>query len=86
MKPLCDLLAVKDENVLSMVLDGVTNILTTAEKLGETEKVALIVEECGGLERVEALQTHENEDIYEKALNIVETFFPLDHDDLLVIF
>merc|ERR1712066_1003152 len=40
------------------------------------DKVAMMVEECGGLDRVEALQSHENEAIYQKALSIIETFFP----------
>jgi len=63
LKPFCDLLAAKD-------------ILATADKLGETDKVAMMVEECGGLDRIEALQSHENETIYHKALQIIETFFP----------
>jgi len=76
LKPFCDLLAAKDEKTVNVVLDGLINILSTAEKLGETDKVALMVEECGGLDRVEALQSHENEAIYQKALQIIENFFP----------
>jgi len=76
LKPFIDLLAAKDDKTISVVLDGITNILTTAEKLGETDKVALMVEECGGLDRIESLQTHENEAIYHKALNVIERFFP----------
>jgi len=78
LKPFCDLLAAKDDKVVCVVLDGVTNILTTAEKLGEVDKVAMMVEECGGLDRIEALQSHENETIYHKALQIIESFFTGD--------
>merc|ERR1712183_32682 len=76
LKPFCDLLAAKDDKTVGVVLDGIANILTTAEKLNETDKVAMMVEECGGLDKIEALQSHENEQIYHKALQIIETFFP----------
>jgi len=78
LKPFCDLLAAKDDKTVSVVLDGVSNILSTAEKLSEVDKVAMMIEECGGLDRIENLQTHENEAIYQKALQIIESFFPDD--------
>lgn len=76
LKPFTDLLAAKDDKTVNVVLDGIVNILSTADKLGETDKVAVMIEECGGLDRIESLQTHENEVIYQKALHIIETFFP----------
>jgi importin subunit alpha-2 len=76
LKPFCDLLAAKDDKTVGVVLDGISNILTTAEKLAETDKVAMMVEECGGLDKIENLQAHENEQIYQKALSIIENFFP----------
>ncbi|XP_060521920.1 importin subunit alpha-1 [Cylas formicarius] len=74
-KPLCNLLNSKDFKTVAVVLDGLNNILTAANKTGEVEKVAILVEECGGLDSIEALQTHDNEKIYEKALSIIENFF-----------
>jgi len=76
LKPFCDLLAAKDDKTVGVVLDGVSNILATAEKLSEVDKVAMMVEECGGLDKIEQLQAHENEVIYHKALSIIENFFP----------
>merc|ERR1719309_930896 len=76
LKPFCDLLAAKDDKTVGVVLDGISNILATAEKLNETDKVAMMVEECGGLDKIEQLQAHENEIIYHKALQIIENFFP----------
>jgi len=76
LKPFCDLLNAKDDKTVGVVLDGINNILATADKLNETDKVAMMVEECGGLDKIEQLQAHENEVIYHKALQIIENFFP----------
>ena len=73
--PMCALLEAKEPKTILVVLDGLANILAAAEKMGELEKVSLHVEECGGLDRVEALQSHENVEIYHKSLAILEQYF-----------
>ncbi|KAG5895328.1 hypothetical protein JTB14_000599 [Gonioctena quinquepunctata] len=75
LKPLCNLLNSKDYKTVAVVLDGLANILNAANKMGEVEKVAIMIEECGGLDGIESLQSHDNEKIYEKALNIIENYF-----------
>lgn len=75
LKPMCNLLNSKDYKTVSVVLDGLGNILNAANKMGEVERVAMMIEECGGLDGIEALQSHDNEKIYEKALSIIENYF-----------
>lgn len=73
--PFCRLLVSKDWNTILVVLDGLTNILNAAEKMGELEKVAIMVEEAGGLDKLEQLQNHENEQVYQKSMALIDTFF-----------
>ena len=60
-------LSSRDEKPIYFSLDGIANILTTAEKLNEFDNVAIMVENCGGLNRIEQLQHHRSETIYRKA-------------------
>ncbi|CAH2006082.1 unnamed protein product [Acanthoscelides obtectus] len=75
LKPMCNLLNSKDQKTVAVILDGLANILNAANRMGEVEKIAILIEECGGLDGIEALQNHDNEKIYEKALSIIENYF-----------
>ncbi|OXB77218.1 UNVERIFIED_CONTAM: hypothetical protein H355_012585 [Colinus virginianus] len=77
--PFCSLLSVKDSQVVQVVLDGLKNILIMAGD--EASTIAEIIEECGGLEKIEALQQHENEDIYKLAFEIIDQYFSGDDID-----
>ncbi|XP_032666865.1 importin subunit alpha [Odontomachus brunneus] len=79
---LCNLLDTKDWGITIVVLDGLSNILQAAEKMGQVDQVAMIIEETGGLDKLEALQHHENEQIYHKSMSIIDLFFSGDDEQV----
>lgn len=81
MKPYCDLLDAKDSRTVRVVLSGIANIFQFAEKIGGTENLCTLFEEIGALDKLEALQNHENEEVYKKAFHLIESYFT-DGDDV----
>jgi len=85
-KPLCDLLVTSEQRMIGVALDAIENILKIGQQkqqengLPENPVVAL-VEQAEGLHRLEALQEDPNEDVYHKAVRLLETYFPLEDDD-----
>lgn len=77
-KPICCLLGTKDAKIIRVLLDALTNILNAADQFGQADTVAMTIESDGGLDKIEALQQHENIEIYEAALAIIEKYFAGD--------
>lgn len=48
------------------------------EKGGQLKQSRLYFEEIGGLEKIENLQDHQNEDVYKIAYEMMEHFFSED--------
>ncbi|KAF7256070.1 hypothetical protein EG68_07442 [Paragonimus skrjabini miyazakii] len=71
--PLCRMLGARDTQVVQVVLDGLSNILSAAGD--NRDQVTAMIEECGGLDRIEALQEHQNMDIYRLAYDIIDRYF-----------
>jgi importin subunit alpha-1 len=78
-KPLCDLLTVKDVKIVNVALEGLSNILKSGEAVAnETDginKYCDVIEEAGGLEALDKLQYHKDKEIYDKVLDILDTYF-----------
>ena len=85
-KPLCDLLTMMDNKIIQVALDGLDNILKvgdmdkTAAGPGAVNQFAIYVEEAGGMITIHNLQSHDNGDIYKKAYNIMDKYFPDDEE------
>eukprot|EP00727_Mastigamoeba_balamuthi_P011092 m51a1_g6605 putative protein (538) ;mRNA; f:8864-10990 len=77
---LCEMLIAHDVKLTKAILDALKTILRAGvqlgSKMGTSENpYANVVEECGGLDKLEELQNHENSTIYEKSVELLEEFF-----------
>jgi len=78
---LCGMLKVAEAKILQVCLDGLKNMLTIAMKLNNLEWMACTIEQCGGLDAIEELQQHDNEDVFNMAQGIIDVFFNAEEED-----
>jgi hypothetical protein len=78
-------LTIGEPSLVACVLDGIEAMLkrgaTQADEVGGENSICGLIEECGGLSKLEELQDDENEDVYSKAVRILESFFEVENDD-----
>ena len=81
---LCDLLDIQDTKIVPVALEGLENILKSGGLSGSDENpYVLDVEKSGGLDKLDNLQDHESNDIYEHAVKILEVYFgAVDEDEV----
>nr|CAB3260069.1 importin subunit alpha-7 [Phallusia mammillata] len=82
--PLCDLLGAQDARIILVALNGLENIL----RLGKLEmqdsgvnQYAIMIESCRGLDKIESLQSHENQEIYQKTFDMIDKYFGSEDED-----
>lgn len=84
-KPLCDLLSVNDSKLIGICLEALDHILavgkTAEEQMALNENPYLrLIEEADGLTKIEGLQHDTSDDIYRKAVRLLETYFPVEEE------
>lgn len=85
-KPMVDLLGVSDAKIIGIALEALENILKVGKQHQQDNglpdnQFAALVEQAEGLSKIEVLQEDPNEDVYQKAMKILENYFPLEDDD-----
>lgn len=70
---LCSVMDINDTKMLLVALDALECILRVGQDLGKD--YCSFVDECDGLEKLELLQEHQSDDVYKKAVEIIETYF-----------
>lgn len=84
-RPLCELLSTPDPKIINIALEGLENILKVGEadcKIdGSQNLMATYISEADGLNKIEDLQHHGNNDIYERCVKILETFYGVEDEE-----
>jgi hypothetical protein len=75
----CDMLKCNDPKIIMISLEAIENILRMGQHdagaTGGENKYIVKVEECGGLDTLEHLQRHGNDDVYEKSVKLIQRYF-----------
>jgi len=77
-KPLCDLLGCGDPKIILVALEGIENILKVGPP--DSNDYVVKIEEADGVEKLEGLQGHQNQEIYEKVFGILEKHFNAEEE------
>jgi len=74
LEAMCNVLDIPGENRLVVAaLDAIENILVVGER--NNQDFVTLLDQYGGIDKIEALQQHTDDTIYNKAINMIERFF-----------
>jgi len=84
--PIVNLLSVSDTKIVGVALEAIENILKMGKTAQQEQSLAenpccSLIEQADGLSKIEGLQEDPNEEVYQKAMQILENYFPLDDDN-----
>lgn len=84
---LIKMLDAKEAKIIQVCLDGLSNLLAAADKIGKVTELIECIEECGGLDKIEDLQQHDNVDVYRMSFHIIDTYFndDMNRDDNMLL-
>nr|KAG5693482.1 hypothetical protein BaRGS_006472 [Batillaria attramentaria] len=78
--PLCSLLTARDTKIILVILDAIGNILHMAEQVNQLDQMCVMLEELGAVDKIEQLQTHENKEVYQAALKLIDKYLGADEE------
>lgn len=84
--PLVELMGISDVKIMTVALEALENILKCGKKQQmerglQENPIVNLIEKADGVNKIEQLQEDPNEEVYNKAVRILETYFPLEDDN-----
>lgn len=79
----CGILTCESCEIIGVALDGIENLLSFGKNRTSRNACVDQIEECDGLEKIERLQKHYNENVYNKSSNILKEYFHEDEVELM---
>jgi len=74
--PLCEMLSAAEPKIVTVALEGLENILRAGARIhAEINPYAVMVFEADGVTKLENMNTHRNNEIYSRAMAIINEFF-----------
>ena len=82
-----NILDIENPQLIKAALEGLRNVLKSwdEDQDGSDNMYEIELEESGGIERIETLQSHANQNIYQLSVDILENFFMATDDDQEVV-
>ena len=84
---MCNILTCEDTNIVLIALEGIENLLKFGKKIqpsSASNVVVDMIEECQGLDKLELLQKHPEEEVYQKSVGILTKFFNGEKEEEVV--